>query len=74
MVIIAAAGYFLYGEISQRMEARAFENARVSCLGDLQRFYGDRVDSDLASKVSNCVVSGYMSEAEVNTALNPKID
>lgn len=72
--MIAAGGAYAYGAISRKMEADAFAVKRTSCTDELQKFYSDRVNSDLAAKVDNCVVLGYLAKDEVYQKLHPTFD
>jgi hypothetical protein len=74
LVIIAGGAVYVWGKVNDAMKARQFETARISCIVDLQRFYGDRFNSDLSSRVNNCILLGYLSNGEVYTKLHPKFD
>lgn len=81
IVVIAAGSFYLYGQISLVYgHARAARAERIAqaerdkCIGNLQHFYGDRVNTDLASKVDNCVAFGYLTQTEVYAKLHPKFD
>jgi hypothetical protein len=74
LVIIGGGAVYAWGKVNNAMKERQFKVARDSCIDDLQRFYGDRFNSDLANKVNNCVFLGFMSHNEVYAKLNPKFD
>jgi hypothetical protein len=81
VVVIAAGSFYLYGQISLLYDhAKAARTERVAqaerdkCIGNLQQFYGDRVNTDLAGKVDNCVAFGYLTQNEVYVKLHPKFD
>ena len=73
-VVVAFGGVYAVSAFNRKMEADAFAAKRAACATDLDQFYANRVNSDLAAKIDNCVVLGYLAKDEVDAKLNPNFD